>query len=86
MKLYIHPHAPNPNRVRLYLAEKQAGGAVIDLPQVKVDLRSGEQNSPAFLARNSFGAVPVLELDDGSYINESLTITSISKSVTPSLS
>lgn len=74
MKLYTHPRAPNPNRVKLYLAEKAAGGAAIDLPQVKLDLRGGEQNTPAFLARNYFGAVPVLELDDGSHIIESLTI------------
>lgn len=74
MKLYIFPIAPNPTKVRLYLAEKAAGGAVIDLPQVLVDLREGEHKAPAHLARNSLGKLPVLELDDGSYLTESLAI------------
>jgi glutathione S-transferase len=74
MKLYVFPVAPNPTKVRLYLAEKAAGGATIDLPQVIVDLRAGEQKTPAHLARNPFGKLPVLELDDGSYLIESLAI------------
>lgn len=37
MKLYVFPIAPNPTKVRLYLAEKTAGGAMIDLPQVSVN-------------------------------------------------
>ncbi|MGH7963124.1 MAG: glutathione S-transferase family protein [Candidatus Binatia bacterium] len=74
MKLYVFPIAPNPTKVRLYLAEKIAGGAAIDLPQVAVDLRAGEQRGAAHLARNPFGSLPVLELDDGSYLTESLAI------------
>ncbi|MBI3782268.1 MAG: glutathione S-transferase family protein [Deltaproteobacteria bacterium] len=74
MKLYIFPIAPNPTKVRLYLAEKIAGGAVIDLPQIMVDLREGEQKRPEHLARNPFGKLPVLELDDGSHLIESLAI------------
>ena len=74
MKLYVFPVAPNPTRVRLYLAEKRAAGARIDLPEEVVDLRSGEQKSPSHLARNAFGKLPVLELDDGSYLTESLAI------------
>jgi glutathione S-transferase len=49
MKLYVFPIAPNPTKVRLYLAEKTAGGAMIDLPQVTVNLREGEQRGPAHL-------------------------------------
>ena len=63
MKLYVFPIAPNPTKVRLYLAEKTAGGAMIDLPQVTVNLREGEQRGPAHLARNPFGKLPVLELE-----------------------
>ena len=74
MKLYVFPIAPNPTKVRLYLAEKTAGGAMIDLPQVTVNLRKGEQRGPAHLARNPFGKLPVLELEDGSYLIESLAI------------
>jgi len=74
MKLYVFPVAPNPTKVRLYLAEKTAGGAIIDLPQVTVNLLEGEQRGPAHLARNPFGRLPVLELDDGSYLIESLAI------------
>lgn len=40
MKLYIFQVAPNPTKVRLYLAEKVAGGAVIDIPQVSVNLNT----------------------------------------------
>jgi glutathione S-transferase len=58
----------------LYLAEKAAAGTVIDLPQIPVDLRQGEQRQPAHLARNPFGKLPVLELDDGSHLVESLAI------------
>ena len=74
MKLYVFPIAPNPTKVRLYLAEKTAGGAMIDLPQVTVNLQAGEQRGPVHLARNPFGKLPVLELDDGSYLIESLAI------------
>jgi hypothetical protein len=74
VKLYIFPIAPNPTKVRLYLSEKAAGGAVIDLPQIMVDLREGEQKRPEHLARNPFGKLPVLELDDGSHLIESLAI------------
>ena len=74
MKLYVFPVAPNPTRVRLYLAEKAAGGAEIELEQVTVNLREGEQGNPEHLARNTFGKVPVLEFDDGTHLIESLAI------------
>lgn len=74
MKLYIFPIAPNPTKVRLYLAEKTASGAMIDLPQITVDFQEGKQREPTHLARNPFGKLPVLELDDGSYLTESLAI------------
>lgn len=72
MKLYYFYVAPNPTKVRLYLAEKKAGGAEIPVTPVFVDLSKGEQNSPAHTARNAFQKLPVLELDDGTYLTESL--------------
>ena len=69
MKLYHFPVAPNPSRVRVFANEK-------DLPveQVVVSLAEGEHKSPEHLARNPRAALPVLELDDGSYLTESLPI------------
>ncbi len=74
MKLYFFPVAPNPTKVRLYLAEKSAGGAEISLTEVTVNLREGEQNRAEHLARNPFAKLPVLELDDGTHLIESLAI------------
>jgi glutathione S-transferase len=74
MKLYAFPVAPNPTKVRLYLAEKAAGGAEIALTEVTVSLIEGEQSRSEHLARNPFGKLPVLELDDGTHLIESLAI------------
>ncbi len=74
MKLYAFPVAPNPTKVRLYLAEKEAGGAQIELAEVLVNLRKGEQKTPEHLSRNPLGRIPVLELDDGTQLIESLAI------------
>jgi glutathione S-transferase len=69
MKLYDYAHAPNPKKVRVYLAEKG-----IQVPLQQVDLTKGEQRSPEFLKINPLGGLPVLELDDGTLIPESLAI------------
>jgi len=70
MKLYNeHNPAPNPRRVRIFLAEK---GLSIQL--VHVPMRQGAHKSPEFKAKNSLGQVPVLELDDGSTLSESVAI------------
>ena len=55
MKLYWFPIAPNPTRVRLYLAEKGAAGGRCDVEEVQVDLRRGEQREAAHRARNPLG-------------------------------
>jgi glutathione S-transferase len=69
MKLYDFSFAPNPRKVRVYLAEKG-----IAVPLVQVNLGHGEQRTEEFLAKNPLGAVPVLELDDGTVLTESLAI------------
>lgn len=74
MKLYFFYVAPNPTKVRLYLAEKGAGGAQIEIEEIRVNLGKGEQNQPEHMARNPFGRLPVLELDDGTFLSESLAI------------
>lgn len=84
MKLYWFQVAPNPTKVRLYIAEKNAVGADIDLEEVVVKLPKGEQNLPEHEARNPFRSLPVLELDDGTYLIESLTIIDYLEELFPS--
>ena len=72
MKLYFYPIAPNPTKVRLYLAEKRLAGVALDVEEVWVDLREREQKSPEHLARDPLGRLPVLEIDEGVYLTESL--------------
>ncbi len=69
MKLHDAAGTPNGRRVALFMAEKG-----IDLPRVQVDLRGGENLTAAFRAKNPFGRIPVLELDDGTCIAESVAI------------
>ena len=74
MKLYMVPLAPNPTKVMLYIAEREELGTQMDIEQIVVNTVKGRHKEPAHLARNPFGTVPALELDDGSYIVESLAI------------
>lgn len=70
MKLYNeHNPAPNPRRVRIFLAEKG-----ISIPYVHVPIREGAHKTPGFRGKNSLGQLPVLELDDGSTLSESIAI------------
>lgn len=70
MILYGAPMpAPNPRRVRIFLAEKG-----INLPETPVDMMKREHKSPEFRAKNSMGQLPALELDDGSCISETVAI------------
>jgi glutathione S-transferase len=70
MKLYNeHNPAPNPRRVRMFLAEKD-----LSIPLVHVPMRQGAHKSAEFKVKNSLGQVPVLELDDGSILTESIAI------------
>ena len=72
MKVYEHKGFPNPMRVRVALAEK---GLTDRVEFVPVDVTKGEHRTPEFLARNPAGAVPVLELDDGTCLAECTAIT-----------
>lgn len=74
MKLYKVALAPNPTKVMLYIAERSALGTDMAIEQITVNTLKGEQHQPEHLARNPFGTLPVLELDDGSFIIESLAI------------
>ncbi len=70
MKLYGENNpAPNPRRVRIFLAEKG-----LTLEQERVPLRERAHKAADFLGKNSLGQVPVLELDDGSFLSESVSI------------
>lgn len=74
MKLYSFPVAPNPTKVRLYLAEKAAAGTSIPLEEVSVNLVEREQRTSEHRSRNPFGLLPVLETDSGAHLIESLVI------------
>jgi glutathione S-transferase len=79
VKLYGSPTpAPNPRRVRIFLAEKG-----IDLPETGIDLMKREHKAPEHLARNSLGQVPTLELDDGETISETVAICRYFEEIQP---
>ncbi len=74
MKLYMVPLAPNPTKVMLYIAERAELGVDMNIEQIVVNTVKGRHKEPEHLARNPFGTVPALELDDGTYLVESLAI------------
>lgn len=78
MKLYDNATAPNPRRVRIFLAEKG-----LSIPTEQVDIATQQNRSPAFRAKNPYGQVPVLELDDGTQISESVAICRYFEEVHP---
>ena len=69
MKLYDCQMAPNPRRVRVFLAEKG-----VDIPKTEVSIIEGENLKPEYLVVNPRGLLPTLELDDGSRIDETIAI------------
>jgi glutathione S-transferase len=69
MKLYDMIKAPNPRRVRMFLAEK-----AIEIERIEIDLVKAENLDPAFLAINPRGVIPTLLFDDGSILDESVAI------------
>ena len=70
MKFYDCITAPSPRRVRMFIAEKE-----IDIETVFVDLGSGEHLKPPFIELNPKASVPVLLLDNGTMLNESMAIS-----------
>ncbi|HZA02911.1 MAG TPA: glutathione S-transferase N-terminal domain-containing protein, partial [Hyphomicrobiaceae bacterium] len=69
MKIVEQRRAPSPRRVRIFLAEKG-----ITVPYEQVDLMKGDHRSPRFAELNPMQQVPVLVLDDGTAIAESVAI------------
>jgi glutathione S-transferase len=69
MKLWTAGVAPNPRRVSIFIAEKG-----IEVPTVEIDLAKNEHHDPEFVAKNPLGRVPVLVLDDGFCLAESMAI------------
>jgi glutathione S-transferase len=72
MRIFDRPGFPNPARIRIVLAEKALESQV---EFVSVDLIAAEHKQPAFLEKNPSGVLPVLQLDDGTYIAECTAIT-----------
>jgi glutathione S-transferase len=68
------PLAPNPTKVMLYIAEREELGVDMSIEQIVVNTVKGRHKEPEHLARNPFGTVPALELDDGTYLVESLAV------------
>ena len=69
MKLYDLPASPNARRVRIFIAEKN-----LEIEMVPINMMSGENRTEEYLAKNSLGRMPLLELDDGTCIAESIAI------------
>lgn len=69
MKIYDFALAPNPRRLRIFVAEKG-----LKIPVEQVDIFTGQNRTPEMLAKNPAGGLPVLELDDGSHLAESVAI------------
>lgn len=69
MKLYVKSLAPNARRVMMFMAEKE-----LDLTIVEVSDSEGGTQSEDFLAKNPLGQIPVLELESGVCLAESMAI------------
>ena len=78
MKIYDFPIAPNPRRVRIFLAEKN-----IKMVYVHVDIFKGENRTVEFMQKNPLGGLPVLEFDDGTYLAESVAICRYFEGIQP---
>ncbi len=78
MKLYDYGRAPNPRRVKIFLAEK---GVEVEL--VNCDMAKGEHKTPEFLKKNPSGKIPVLELEDGRCLAESVAICRYIEAIHP---
>lgn len=70
MKLYDTPLAPNPRRVRWVMAEKE----IADVEVITLNLMEGQHRTPDYLAKAGLANVPMLEMDDGTCVTESVAI------------
>src|SRR5271169_6309348 len=78
MKIYDFTLAPNPRRLRIFVAEKG-----LKIPYEDIDIFAGKARTPEFLKKNPAGGLPVLELDDGSCIAESVAIARYLEALNP---
>ena len=79
MLLYQDPQAPNPRRVRVFVAEKG-----LTLHTVDVLLINNANLAPSYLAKHPLGLLPILELDDGRVLRESIAICRYLEELHPS--
>ena len=79
MKIYVDRggEAPSPRRVRIFLAEKG-----IEVPYERLEIHK-ENRTPEFRKKNPIATLPVLELDDGSCISESIAICRYFEEIQP---
>lgn len=70
MKLYSTPRAPNPQRVEMFMAEKN----ITDVEIVPVSLMNGEHRSANYKSKSPLSQVPALEFPDGRVLTESRAI------------
>jgi glutathione S-transferase len=81
MKIYEASTAPNARRVRIFLAEK----AMLDQVEfVQVDLQAGGNISAEFRQKNPLAKIPVMELDNDTFISESMAICRYFEALNPS--
>lgn len=78
MKLYDLPASPNARRVRIFVAEKG-----LDIPMTPINMMENENKTEDYLAKNSLGRMPLLELEDGTCIAESMAICSYLEQLHP---
>lgn len=69
MKLFDLSFAPHPRKVNIFIAEKN-----LEIEKIQVDMTKQENHQPAFQKMSNRGLLPVLLLDDGTAIDESLAI------------
>lgn len=79
MKLYDTKRAPNPRRVRWFMAEKD----ITDIEIVEISIMGGEHKQPDYIARAGLANVPALEIDAETTITESIAICRYLESVYP---
>jgi glutathione S-transferase len=79
MKLYDSRRAPNPRRVRWFMAEK----AIEDIEVIDVDLLAGAHRTPEYVGRAGVAQAPALTMNDGTTITESIAICRYLESLYP---